>query len=71
MVQLIIDRLELGLNIGEVHDPTDGLLHGATQVEDGFEGMTVQAATLVAFRHMWQPVRRFESEFLENVHKST
>ncbi|MCY1308293.1 hypothetical protein D9M71_704640 [compost metagenome] len=68
VVELLVERLEDGLEFGEVADPA-GIGIGLTLDIDGHaEGVAVQAAALVAGRHVREPVRGFEDEFLEDFH---
>ncbi|MNH24718.1 hypothetical protein D3C79_846670 [compost metagenome] len=68
MVQLIIDRLEDRLDLGEVADPARVRVERAGQVQADLERVAMQTAAFVPFRDVGQAVGRFECEFLENFH---
>lgn len=56
MVQALIERLEDRLDFREIADPAGVRIEVAAQVDRHFERVTVQAAALVAFRHVGQAV---------------
>ena len=68
MVELLEDRLERRLDLGEIHHPTAMRAHLATDVQLDRERMSVQARALVPRRHVRQPMRGFDAEDLEDVH---
>lgn len=68
VVQLIIDRLEDRLDLGEVADPARVRVERAGQVQADLERVAMQTAAFVPFRDVGQAVGRFECEFLENFH---
>ena len=68
MIKLIVDRLERGLHIREIHDPTGLRVDAATQVQLDAERMAMQARAFVTGRNVRQAMRSFDGEDSENVH---
>ena len=68
VVQALVQRLEDRLDLGEVANPAGVRVEVAAQVDRHFERVAVQAAALVAFRHVGQAVGGFERKFLEDFH---
>lgn len=64
VIELVFQRLEGALHVGEVAKPAHVLVNRPPQAKLDTEGMAVQAATLMPRGHVWQQVRRFEREFL-------
>lgn len=69
VIKAVVHGLESGLDIGEVHYPAGLSIDVAADVQLDTEGMTVQARAFVSGRNIGQPVRRFEGEDFENVHR--
>lgn len=68
VVQAVVDRLEGGLDVAEIHDPS-GLGAGfAADMQLHPEGVPVQARAFVPMRHVGKPVRGFEREDFEDIH---
>ena len=68
MVQTVVDRLESGFDVAEIHDPA-GLLAGlAFHFEFHPEGVAVQARALVARRHVGEVVSGLEGKDFEDFH---
>jgi len=70
MVELLEDRCENLLDVGEVHDPTQVRIGFAAHVNLDPERVAVQARALVRFGDMRKPMRRFDLKNLEDVHGS-
>ena len=68
MIEPIVDRLERGLHIGEIHDPAGVRIDGAAQVQLDAKRMAMQARALVAGRDVRQAMGGFDGEDSENVH---
>src|SRR6185437_9917329 len=68
MVDLVMDPLERTLDLGKVHHPSEALIQGAGNMNLDVEAVPVKASALVPFRHIRQPMRRFDREFLEYLH---
>ena len=71
MIKLVVNRLENRLDLGKVTNPA-GMRVDLPFDEDGdTERVPVQASTFVPCGHVWQQMRRFEYEFLEQFHAVT
>ncbi len=70
VVQLIIDRLECGTNISEVHDPAGIIRYWASHADVNAEGVPMETAALMPLWHIWQAVCGFASEYFEYVQPS-
>src|SRR5690606_37602622 len=68
MVQLLVQRLERGLEVGEVHHPAGLRIDRAFHVQLHPERVAVQARALVALGHVGQAMCRLEGEDLEDFH---
>src|SRR5690606_11467658 len=68
VVQLLVQRPEGGLDVGEVHDPAGVLARLPRDVQLDPERVPVQARALVPFGHVRQAVRGLQGEDLEDVH---
>jgi hypothetical protein len=68
VVELVVERLEGALHVGEVHDPAAVGARLAGHLQFHREGMAVQARALVPGRHVRQAVRGLDAEDLEDVH---
>lgn len=68
VIQLVVQRLERGLDVGEIHDPAGLRVEVAGDMDLDAEGMAMEARALVARRHVGQPVGGFEGEDLEDIH---
>ena len=68
MVELVVDRCERGLDVGEVHHPAGVGTRLATDVDFHPERVAVQARTFVPGRNIRQPMRRFDVEDFEDIH---
>jgi hypothetical protein len=68
VVELVVERAESGVEVGEVADPAQGWVDFAADVDFDSEGMAVQARAFVPGGHVGQLVGRFESEFFEDFH---
>src|SRR4051812_48364601 len=66
VVQLRVERLEGGLDVTEVHEPTGRRVHVAADVDLDLEAVSVQPSALVPLGHKRQPVSRLEAELLED-----
>ena len=69
MIEPVIQRLECRLEIRKIHQPAQLRVGFARYVNLDAERMSVQPRTLVPGRHIRQAMRRFELEYLENVHR--
>mgnify|MGYP003363662242 CR=1 FL=1 len=68
VIELLVKRLEDGLELGEVANPA-GMGIGLTLDVDGdTEGVAVQATAFMARRHVGKPMCGFEDEFFEDFH---
>jgi len=70
VVELGVERLERGLDVGEVQDPPGGGADRAGDVEPDAEAVAVETAALVVRRDVREAVGGFEGEFFEDVHGS-
>jgi hypothetical protein len=68
MIELLVQRLERGLDVGKIHHPAQPCVHRAAHVEFDPERVPVHSRALVPGRYVWQPVRRLEREGLEYIH---
>ena len=69
MVELRVEGLEGGVDLGEVHEPAELGVDLAAHVERDLEGVAVQAGALVLGRHHRQAVGGLERELLEDLHR--
>ena len=68
VVQLFVDDgLDRPDNVGIIHEPARGLVHGPAYQDRDAVGVAVQAATLVALGNRRQPVCRLEAELLDQL----
>ena len=67
VVEFGVQRLERGLDVGEVDDPTPSRIDLAADVNLDPEAMTVQSRALVIGGHEGQAVGRLERELLEDL----
>lgn len=70
VVQLIEDRPKRCFDIGKVHAPPGMFTEIAGDADFDAKRVTVQSRTLVPLRNIWQPVRGFDRENLEDVHST-
>jgi hypothetical protein len=68
MIELIVDGLERGLHIREIHHPAGARLDLALQMQLDTKRVAVQARALVARRYVGQAMRSLDSEDTKNVH---
>src|SRR5690242_1960964 len=68
VIQLLEQRSECGLDVGEVHHPAHGRVRFAFDMNLHPERMPVQPCTLVPGRHVGQPMRRLDLEHFMDVH---
>jgi hypothetical protein len=68
MVELLEERLEGGLELGEIHDPAERGIGLAGHVQLDVEGMPMQARTLVPGGHVRQTMGGLDLETLEDAH---
>lgn len=68
MIELVIDRREGRLHVGEVHDPAQRRIRLARYVDLDTEGMPVQSRAFMAQRHVRESMGRFDVEDFEDMH---
>jgi len=68
VIELLIDRFEHCLDLGEIPNPASMSIDRPGQVNAYLERMAVQPPALMPIRNIWQLVRRLKREFLENFH---
>ena len=68
VVELLVDRFEDCLDLGEVTNPTGIGIDFTFDINGDSEGVAVQAAAFVAFRYVWQAMGRLEDELFEQFH---
>lgn len=68
VIELVVQRREGRLDVGEVHHPAHRRIGFALDVDLDPERMTVQPGTLMAGRHVRQAVGRLDMEFFEDMH---
>lgn len=68
MVQAIIDRLEGGFDVTEIHDPAGVGARFAFHFQLDAERMPVQSGAFVTGRHVRQPVGGLDHEDFEDFH---
>ncbi len=68
MVQAVIDRLEGGFDVAEIHDPAGLLTWLAFHFQFHPERVAVQARALVARRHIGEVVSGLEGKDFEDFH---
>ena len=68
MIQAFVERLEDGLDLGEVANPAGLGVHFTLDIDRHPEGMTMQAPALVAGGDMRQAMGSLEDEFFEQFH---
>lgn len=69
VIKLVVERSESRLDVGEVHNPTQGGVRLATDVDFHAERMTVQTRALVARRHVRQAMGGLDREDFEDMHQ--
>jgi hypothetical protein len=60
MIEQLVDRRKGAIELGEVDDPAKLGVELAADVERDLEAVAVQAAALVPFGHVRQPVGRLD-----------
>ena len=68
VVELIVERTEGSVEVGEVTDPAECFVEVAADVDFDAEGMAVQARALVAGGNVGQLVCGFEAELFKYFH---
>ena len=68
VVELLVDRFENRLDLGEVTNPTGIGVDFTFDINGGSKGVTMQAAAFVAFRYVGQAMGRLEDELFEQFH---
>lgn len=68
MVDRFFDGLERAFDVGEIHDPAEVRIEGASHVDFDAETMPVQAPALVSGWDVGQLVCRLDREYFENLH---
>ena len=68
MIDLVEDRRESGLDVGEIHHPARVRLRFTRNMDFHAERMPVHSRAFVARRDIRQAVRRLDLEYFENVH---
>lgn len=68
VIELLVQRLERGLEVGEVADPANGFIYLAAQMDLHAEGMAVQPSASVAGWNIGQLVSCLEAKFFEDLH---
>ena len=64
VVELIFQGLEKGLEVREIHQPSGAGVHGTFDGDFDAEGVAMEAAALMAGRHVGQAVGGLEMELL-------
>jgi hypothetical protein len=70
MIELPIQRLEGGLQIGKVANPANRFVDFSADVNLHAKGMAMQPGASVAGWNIRQPVRCLKAEFFEYLHHS-
>src|SRR5690606_20548417 len=68
VVELLIERLEDRLDLGEIANPAGIRIHFTFDIHRHLEGMTMQAPALVACGYVRQKVRGLEHKLFEQFH---
>jgi len=68
MIQHLVKRLECVGNFGVVDEPTCSRINFPTNGNFTLEGMAVKPGAFVIRRNAWQPMRRFETEFFDELY---
>ena len=69
MIELVLQRFEFCLEVGEVDQPAGVRIHRALHHNLHHKGMAVQSCALVARRHMRQQMSRLKTKFLGEFHR--
>lgn len=67
VIELVMDRLEGGFDVGKVHYPPRLRPDQTCYVDFDLERMTMQTCALVPDRHIGQSMRRFQREEFKNL----
>jgi hypothetical protein len=70
MIEAIMDGLESGLQISEIHDPAGMRIDRAAHLNLDAERVPMQPRTLVPFRDMRQSMGSFDAEFAVEIQGS-
>lgn len=65
MVEALVERLEDGLDLGEIANPAGIRIDIAFDIDGDAERMAMQAPALVTFRYVGETMCGFEGEFFE------
>ena len=71
VIQIVDDRLNRGLELGEVHHPSGAGLNGPGDVDDESVGVAVEAAALMTGRGVGEAVGGLETELAEDLHRAS
>src|SRR6266568_4755822 len=69
MIELVFNRLKCGLEVCKIHNPTEAIIDWTIHGNLNAKAVPVHAPALVPFRNIGQPVRSFDREFLEDLHR--
>ena len=68
VVQLLVDRFKISLQLSEVHDPTSRLRSVVCHRQAHMERVPMQARALVSLWNIWEAVGCFKVKLLVNFH---
>ena len=71
MIDLLFDKREGGFDLCKIEHPAEMRVNWSFYVNLNLKAVTVHAAALVAWWYIRQPVRRLDTELLENLHVPT
>jgi len=68
MIQHLANWLEGVGNLGVVDEPTGSRINFSANGDFTLEGVAVKPGAFVIRRNAWQPMRRFETEFFDELY---
>jgi hypothetical protein len=68
VVDFVFNCLEGALNVGKVDDPAKLWIDWTLNMDFDLEAMAVQTTAFVSGGYVWEAVRRFDREYLKNLH---
>ena len=68
MIDLVLDRLKCTLYFRKIKHPAAIGIDGTVDVNRDAVAVSVQPSTFMSSGNIWEPMRRFDRELLEDFH---
>lgn len=70
VIQLVMNRLERGLDVGEIHNPAGRWIEWPSHVDLDSKRVTMESATFATVRNIRKELRGFKRELFKDFHAS-